>query len=75
MFENFDYIYLVEIGVNECASSILSGCEHGCVNTLTSFRCTCRTGYKLAPNQKNCWGKNFILHILIERTESVHACI
>ena len=43
--------------MNECASSILSGCEHGCVNTLTSFRCTCRSGYKLAPNQKNCWGK------------------
>ncbi|CAF3898744.1 unnamed protein product [Rotaria sp. Silwood2] len=45
-------------GVNECASSILSGCEHGCVNTLTSFRCICRTGYKLAPNQKNCWDIN-----------------
>ncbi|CAM4944086.1 unnamed protein product [Rotaria socialis] len=45
-------------GVNECASSILSGCEHGCVNTLTSFRCTCRSGYKLASNQKNCWDIN-----------------
>ncbi|CAF0886571.1 unnamed protein product [Adineta steineri] len=45
-------------GVNECASSILSGCEHGCINTLTSFRCTCRPGYKLAPNNKNCWDIN-----------------
>ena len=48
-------------GINECASSVLSGCEHNCVNTLTSFKCTCRTGYKLAPNQKNCWGKIFLL--------------
>jgi low density lipoprotein-related protein 2 len=45
------------LGVNECASAVLSGCEHDCVNTLTSFRCTCRAGYKLAPNKKNCWGK------------------
>ncbi|CAF1669761.1 unnamed protein product, partial [Rotaria sordida] len=45
-------------GVNECASSILSGCEHDCINTLTSFRCTCRRGYKLASNQKNCWDIN-----------------
>ena len=50
-------ISTIQIGVNECASAVLSGCEHGCVNTLTSFRCTCRPGYKLAPNQKNCWGK------------------
>lgn len=47
----------IDQGVNECASPILNGCEQGCVNTLTSFRCTCRSGYKLAPNGKNCWGK------------------
>jgi hypothetical protein len=46
----------LSIGVNECASTVLSGCEHGCVNTLTSFRCTCRAGYKLASNQRNCRG-------------------
>ncbi len=68
-------MYFVYIGVNECASSILSGCEHGCVNTLTSFRCTCRPGYKLAPNQKNCWGKNFISHIYLIKKSSIRSNI
>ncbi|CAF5076641.1 unnamed protein product, partial [Rotaria sp. Silwood1] len=26
------------------------GDEHDCLNSLTSFRYKCRTGYKLAPN-------------------------
>ena len=51
------HMLLSYLGVNECASAVLSGCEHSCINTLTSFRCACRPGYKLAPNQKNCWGQ------------------
>lgn len=34
-------------GVNECASPVLNRCSHICRDTLTSFVCSCRTGYKL----------------------------
>lgn len=34
-------------GVNECASPILNRCDHFCRDTLTSYRCECRPGYKL----------------------------
>ena len=34
-------------GVNECFSPVLNRCEHTCRDTLTSFRCECRAGYRL----------------------------
>ncbi|CAF0957368.1 unnamed protein product [Adineta ricciae] len=70
----------VSCGVNECASTVLSGCEHGCVNTLSSFRCTCRPGYKLATNQRNCWDINecvetpSVCQQLCENTQGSYIC-
>ena len=32
------------------------GCEHGCVNIIGSYTCTCRVGYELNSNQRNCDG-------------------
>jgi hypothetical protein len=40
-------------GVNECISPVLNKCDHICRDTLTSFRCECRSGYKLI-NQYQC---------------------
>ena len=34
----------------------MNNCDHGCVNTLGSFNCTCRSGYYLAGNYR-CFGK------------------
>ena len=34
-------------GINECASPILNRCDHFCRDTLTSFKCECRPGFKL----------------------------
>ena len=43
--------------VDECTEEN-GGCEHGCENIIGSYLCTCRTGYFLAVNGKNCVGKN-----------------
>lgn len=39
-------------GVNECASPILNKCDHYCRDTLTSFVCECRPGFKLIDRYK-----------------------
>ena len=39
-------------GVNECASPILNRCDHTCVDTITSFKCECRRGYKLVDRYR-----------------------
>ncbi|XP_017101897.2 very low-density lipoprotein receptor isoform X3 [Drosophila bipectinata] len=39
--------------VNECATSN-GGCMHTCVNQAVGYRCECRPGYKLAPDNRSC---------------------
>ncbi|XP_075214157.1 epidermal growth factor-like protein 8 [Lycorma delicatula] len=38
--------------VNECAEK--SPCDHSCINTFGSYRCTCRTGYVLQSDGHTC---------------------
>ncbi|XP_028412377.1 uncharacterized protein LOC114535195 [Dendronephthya gigantea] len=44
------------IDINECRSSNTNGCRHpaSCQNTQGSYRCTCRSGYYLASDQRTC---------------------
>ena len=45
------------IDINECR--VRNGdCDHTCTNTLGSYYCSCKDGYKLAANQRDCEGKN-----------------
>ncbi|XP_060033733.1 low-density lipoprotein receptor-related protein 2 [Erinaceus europaeus] len=41
-------------GVNECNDPLLSGCDQNCTDTLTSFYCSCRPGYKLLSDNRSC---------------------
>ncbi|XP_072440504.1 epidermal growth factor-like protein 8 [Chiloscyllium punctatum] len=41
------------IDVNECVTGT-ARCQHGCINTPGSFRCTCHSGYRLANNGRSC---------------------
>ncbi|XP_030179601.1 low-density lipoprotein receptor-related protein 2 [Lynx canadensis] len=41
-------------GVNECNDPLLSGCDQDCTDTLTSFYCSCRPGYKLMFDNRSC---------------------
>ena len=43
--------------VNECTDNN-GGCEHSCVNNEGSYSCSCKSGYSLNSNGKNCSGKN-----------------
>ncbi|XP_027721928.1 low-density lipoprotein receptor-related protein 2 isoform X3 [Vombatus ursinus] len=41
-------------GINECNDPSISGCDHNCTDTQTSFYCTCLPGYKLMSDKKTC---------------------
>ncbi|XP_043556667.1 von Willebrand factor D and EGF domain-containing protein-like isoform X2 [Chiloscyllium plagiosum] len=41
------------IDVNECETGT-ARCQHGCINTPGSFRCTCQSGYRLANDGRSC---------------------
>ncbi|ESO97499.1 hypothetical protein LOTGIDRAFT_104341, partial [Lottia gigantea] len=42
--------------INECADNN-GGCQNGCENTIGSYKCACRPGFKLHANKKDCIGK------------------
>uniref|UniRef100_A0A8C0ZVU4 EGF-like domain-containing protein n=1 Tax=Castor canadensis TaxID=51338 RepID=A0A8C0ZVU4_CASCN len=41
-------------GINECQDHSISGCDHNCTDTLTSFYCSCHPGYKLMSDKRSC---------------------
>lgn len=41
--------------INECLVDN-GGCSQFCNNTIGSYRCTCKPGYRLDATQKNCIG-------------------
>eukprot|EP00079_Xenopus_tropicalis_P011186 XP_002936802.2 PREDICTED: low-density lipoprotein receptor-related protein 2 isoform X2 [Xenopus tropicalis] len=41
-------------GINECNDPSISGCDHNCTDTQTSFFCTCRPGYRLMSDKRTC---------------------
>ena len=55
-------VYFTFTDINECAESN-GGCSHNCNNTEGSFECSCRDGYILDGDGKNCSG-----------TGMIHAC-
>lgn len=43
--------------INECVNNN-AGCDHECANELGSYRCSCKTGYTLAPDRHTCEGNS-----------------
>nr|XP_042716703.1 low-density lipoprotein receptor-related protein 2 isoform X5 [Chrysemys picta bellii] len=41
-------------GINECNDPSISGCDHNCTDTLTSFYCSCHTGHRLMSDKRTC---------------------
>ena len=46
----------LHVDVVECADGNNGGCEHECTNTIGSFTCSCRDGFTLSTDQRNCDG-------------------
>lgn len=42
--------------IDECRLNN-GGCDHLCRNTVGSFECSCKKGYKLLINERNCQGE------------------
>lgn len=45
---------ILPAGINECQDHSISGCDHNCTDTLTSFYCSCHPGYKLMSDKRSC---------------------
>ncbi|XP_078695035.1 mucin-like protein [Branchiostoma floridae x Branchiostoma belcheri] len=58
------------VAVDECASAN-GGCEQTCVNTLTSYYCTCNNGFNLAADGHTC---NNINECLVDNGGCEHTC-
>ena len=56
------YLYLTDI--NECSSNN-GGCSQFCTNTDGSFRCSCRSGFRLGSNQRSCSGMSYLFQSLV----------
>ena len=69
---NVYYQYLVSVSfwlplltdINECSINT-DGCAHSCSNTIGSYTCSCRTGYRLASNGRSCEGILGVASIII----------
>ena len=48
--------------INECSTNN-GGCAHNCTNTQGSFTCSCRSGFQLASDGRDCNGKALLLAI------------
>lgn len=47
---------LASADINECLVNN-GGCDHFCRNTVGSFECGCRKGYKLLTDERTCQGE------------------
>lgn len=41
------------------------GCEHFCRNTIGSFECHCRKGFKLLSDERSCQGKHLYVYMIL----------
>ena len=44
---------LCNLDINECLT-LNGGCNQICQDTVGSYQCKCRSGYRLLPNKKTC---------------------
>ena len=69
-------MYFIYSDCDECQLNF-HGCEHGCVNVVGSYTCTCRIGYELNSNQRNCDGifiKIYCVHVVNEIILDINEC-
>ena len=51
-----DLFSLIPTDINECAMSLLGGCQQVCVNTMGGFQCECLAGFQLNLDNSTCSG-------------------
>ena len=52
--------------IDECSLNT-NGCAHSCSNTVGSYTCSCRMGYRLTSNGRSCEGIIIIIHSPLQR--------
>lgn len=53
------HLYLDFLDVDECRLDN-GNCDHFCVNSLGSYECACKEGYRLGDNRWACVGELFL---------------
>ena len=51
--------------IDECVLK-KDDCQHDCTNTEGSFECSCKPGFDLIANKKNCTGKDGFIFMCCE---------
>ena len=64
VFQSLDFRYPFKLSdINECGLNT-DRCAHFCSNTVGSYTCSCRSGYRLTANGRTCTGMNKLhMHI------------
>lgn len=53
IINSFSFIYNLDI--DECSLGV---CQQNCKNTIGSFECSCKPGYKLNQDKRTCYVDN-----------------
>lgn len=61
------------LDINECKDpvNINGGCSQICENTPGSYHCSCKNGFVMLSNKKDCKGKSKKRHLLCKSKNSV----
>ena len=54
---------LIFVDINECVDPAAPGCSinQTCTNSIGSYICDCKTGYKFDPSSGKCLGKGSLI--------------
>ena len=63
------------LDIDECVENT-DGCAHQCTNTISSYYCSCDTGYSLESDNHGCQGrKSLLFHSSISNVIDINECL
>lgn len=65
------YFKVLFVDFNECKEKNNMNCDHFCVNVKEGYKCACRDGYLLDPDEKTCIGELTLSKHLLKSSNNV----
>ena len=68
---SYKYKKSYSIDIDECSEN-LDACDHKCINTIGSYTCSCRPGYKLSQKDgTSCNGETLFVCLFFTATNEM----